>query len=84
MRRAEAIAAASVTPTISSASSVSIDDPSHRPGAGRLVRWSVPVACPALVAEVPPPGEDHGQVVAVGDLDRHLVAARAAGLDDRA
>ena len=33
--------------------------------------------------EVPAAGEHHGQVVAVGDLDGHLVADRAAGLDDR-
>jgi hypothetical protein len=34
------------------------------------------------VAEVATPREDHGQVVAVGDLDGHLVADAAAGLDD--
>ena len=33
--------------------------------------------------EVPSAGEDHGEVVAVGDFDGHLVADRAAGLDDR-
>src|ERR1700719_2737150 len=36
-----------------------------------------------LVAEVAAAGEDHREVVAVGDLDRHLVANRAARLDDR-
>jgi len=35
-----------------------------------------------LVAEVPPSGEDHGQVVSVGDLDGHLVADGATRLDD--
>jgi hypothetical protein len=35
------------------------------------------------VAEVAPSREDHRHVVPVGDLDRHLVADRAAGLDDR-
>ena len=35
------------------------------------------------VAEVAAPREHHRQVVAVGDLDRHLVADGAAGLDDR-
>ena len=35
------------------------------------------------VPEVAAAGEDHRQVVAVGDLDGHLVADRAAGLDDR-
>src|SRR6187200_3194644 len=54
MNRAEAIAAASVTRTISSASSFSMSGG----------------------------GEDHGQVVPVRDLDRHLVADRAAPLDD--
>src|SRR6185503_16836101 len=36
-----------------------------------------------LVAEVPLPGENHRHVVAVGNLDRHLVADRATRLDDR-
>ena len=34
-------------------------------------------------AEVPAAGEDHRHVVSVGDFDRHLVADRATGLDDR-
>src|SRR5688500_2234076 len=34
------------------------------------------------VLEVTPAGEDHGHVMAVGDLDGQLVADAAAGLDD--
>ena len=42
------------------------------------------MACGLVSAsEVAPAGEDHGHVVPVGDLDGHLVAHRAAGLDDR-
>src|SRR5205814_8386344 len=33
--------------------------------------------------EVATAGEDHRDVVSVGQLDRHLVADRATGLDDR-
>src|SRR5438477_2602550 len=66
MNRAEASAAASVTRTISSASSS-----------------TEPLWWRTLVAEVAAAGEDHREMVAVGDLDRHLVADRAAGLDDR-
>ena len=82
------MAAASVTRTISSASSFSI----VLRGAGCSVtdiRASVTGTrgsgrrLSALLAEVAAAGEDHRQVVAVGDLDRHLVADRAAGLDDR-
>ena len=51
----------------------------HRPPRPRW--WSGAGRC--SVPEVPPAGEDHRQVVAVGDLDRHLVADRAARLDDR-
>src|SRR5688500_12300238 len=61
MWRADAIAAASVTRTISSASS-----PSMAP----------------LVAVVPLAGEHHREMVTVGDFDGHLIADRAAGLDD--
>src|SRR3954470_11269250 len=43
---------------------------------------SMPVAATS-VAEVAHPREDHREVVPVGDLDRHLVADRAARLDDR-
>src|SRR3989304_3035782 len=35
------------------------------------------------VAVVAATGEDHRHVVAIGHLDRHLVARRAARLDDR-
>src|SRR5688500_10485473 len=35
------------------------------------------------VLEVAAAGEDHRHMVAVGDLDGHLVADAAAGLDDR-
>ena len=38
---------------------------------------------PPSVAEVASSREHHRQVMAVRDLDRHLVADRAAGLDDR-
>ena len=63
MNRADSIAAASVTRTISRASSCS--------------------TAPAQCRKCRRPGEDHRHVVAVGDLDRHLVADRAARLDDR-
>ena len=33
--------------------------------------------------EVAAAGEDHREMVPIGDLDGHLVADRAAGLDDR-
>jgi hypothetical protein len=49
------------------------DDPGAPAGSGR-----VPSHFPGpglLVAEVAPAREDHRQVMAVGDLDRHLVAA---------
>src|SRR5439155_10926318 len=46
--------------------------PPSRPG-----RWC------ASVAEVALAGEDHRQMVTIGDLDRHLVPDRSAGLDDR-
>ena len=35
------------------------------------------------MAEVPPSGEDHGEMVSIGDLDRHLVPDRSPRLDDR-
>mgnify|MGYP000261221260 CR=1 FL=1 len=44
---------------------------------------SAPVIVRRSVPEQPPSREDHGQVVAIGDFDRHLVADRAARLDDR-
>src|SRR5512140_288028 len=74
MSRADAIAAASVTYAISRARSFSIAVP---PG-----RWSVMWAL-ASVPEVPSAGEDHRDVVSVGQLDRHLVADAATRLDDR-
>src|SRR3954451_24643337 len=73
--RADAIAAASVTRTISSASSCSMSDGSLQV-ADKVVA-EVPtvkgLVVISLVAEVPAAGEDHGHVVPVGDLDGHLV-----------
>jgi hypothetical protein len=62
---------------------------SPRAWQGRIGWTAQPDTCPRLhpgpwllVTEVSPPGEDHGQVVPVGDLDGHLVAHGAARLDD--
>jgi len=41
-----------------------------------------PLPGTGLVAEVSAPREDHGQVMAIGDLDSHLVTDGAARLDD--
>src|SRR4051794_16213608 len=97
MNRAEAMAAASVTRTISSARSFSIttpEAPSGAPSARRTrgrerahsdVRERAPAGSNAAIgthggasmAEVALAGEDHRQMVAIGDLDGHLVADRA-------
>src|SRR3990170_6185448 len=66
MRRAAAIAPASVARSASAMISLSM-------------RADVTMG---LVLEVATAGEDHRHVVTVGDLDRHLVADAAAGLDD--
>src|SRR3954469_8009769 len=77
MSRAEAIAAASVTYAISSASSFSM-----AAAPGRSIIGRPPLGTSSM-AEMPAAREHHREMVAIGDLDRHLVTDRAAGLDDR-
>ena len=72
----------------------SLGDAHHLQGEQRLhvdlpSGWSeqagprtIPVARPSSVAEMAPAREHHGHVMPVRDLDGHLVADRATGLDD--
>src|ERR1700693_5226179 len=71
MRRAAAIAPASVAATASTLISLS-----------RVVLLEDAIGVRSM-AEVPATGEDHGHVVTIGHFDRHLVADAAARLDDR-
>src|SRR5687768_7027009 len=66
MRRAAAMAPASVARSASAMISLSM-------------RVEVAIG---LVLEMATAGEDHRHVVTVGDLDRHLVTDAASGLDD--
>src|SRR5687767_5164215 len=81
MRRAAAIAPASVARTASAMISLSMAQ--RLSGDGVYTVYTRMPTQTSSMSEVPAAGEDHGQVVAIGDLDRHLVADAAAGLDDR-